>query len=80
MVEAYSKRYAVSEMVARDELISIGYYEEITIQEYEKEGEKWKYMVAPLSGELYLVPEDTDEHELYEHYSAMSELLTSRIL
>jgi len=71
LIEAYSKRYAVFEIVAKEELISMGYYEEITIQEYEKEGVKWKYMVEPRSGELYLVTEDTEEHELYEHYSAM---------
>lgn len=57
IIEAYSKRYAVSEMVARDDLTSIGYYDEITIQEYEKEGIKYEYMVEPLSGEMYLVPE-----------------------
>jgi len=70
-IEAYSKRYAVCEMVARDELISIGYYNEITIQEYEKEGIKWEYVVEPLSGEMYLVPEGTEEYELYEQYSAI---------
>jgi len=66
IIEAYSKRYAVSEMVARDDLTSIGYYDEITIQEYEKEGIKYEYMVEPLSGEMYLVSEGTEEYQLYE--------------
>ena len=68
LVEAYSKRYAVTELVAREELTSIGYYEEILIQEYENEGVQWEYRVEPLSGEMIVVPLGTEEHELYEHY------------
>ncbi|MES9906563.1 MAG: hypothetical protein ABW168_28260 [Sedimenticola sp.] len=66
LVEAYLKRYAVSEIVARDELMSIGYYDEIMIQEYEKEGIRWEYKVEPLSGDMFVVPEGTEDHELYE--------------
>jgi len=66
IIEVYSKRYAVSETVAREDLASIGYYDEIIIQEYEKEGIKYAYMVEPLSGEMYLVPEGTEEYKLYE--------------
>ena len=66
IIQAYSKRYAVSEIVARDDLISIGYYDEITIQEYEKDGIEYEYMVEPLSGEMYIVPEGTEEYQLYE--------------
>ena len=68
IIEAYSKRYAVSEMVARHDLISIGYYDEVTIQEYEKEGIKYEYMVEPLSGEMHLVLEGTEEYQLYEQF------------
>ena len=68
LVEAYSKRYAVTKLVAREELIVIGYYEEILIQEYENEGVQWEYRVEPLSGEMIVVPAGTEEHELYEHY------------
>ncbi len=66
IIEAYSKRYAVPEIVAREELMSIGYYDEIMIQEYEKEGIKWEYKVEPLSGDMFVVPEGTEDHELYE--------------
>ena len=69
LIEAYSKRYAVTEMVARDELMLLGYYENILIQEYEREGVKWEYIVEPMSGEMYVVPEGTEEHEIYEFHS-----------
>jgi hypothetical protein len=62
---AYSKRYAVSEPTARDELITIGCHDDIMIQEYEKQGVKWEYMVEPMSGEMYVVPKGTEEYELY---------------
>ena len=68
LIEAYAKRYAVSEMDASDELESIGYADEILIQKYEKEGIKWEYMVEPRSGEMFVVPEGTEEYELYENY------------
>ena len=68
LIDAYSKRYSVSETIARDELMSIGYYDEIYIQEYEREGINWVYMVEPRTGDMYVVPEDTEEHELYEHH------------
>ena len=66
LLEEYSKRYGVSRMVARDELMEAGYYDELEIQEYEKKGIKWEYQVEPLSGEMYVVPKGTEEHELYE--------------
>lgn len=68
LVEEYTKRYAVSEIVARDELMSLEYYDEILIQEYEGEGIKWEYMVEPRTGEMYVVPEGTEEHELYDYH------------
>ena len=68
IVEAYSRRYAVNTVVAREDLISLGYYAEILIQEYENEGVQWEYRVEPLSGEMIVVPVGTEEHELYEDY------------
>ena len=68
LVDAYSKRYAISKLDAREELISIGYYEDILIQEYEKDGVQWEYRVEPLSGEMIVVPVGTEDHELYEYY------------
>jgi hypothetical protein len=67
-VEAYAKRYGISEQIARNELIEIGYYDEILIRDYEKEGVKWEYMVEPLSGEMYVVPEGIEQHELYFYH------------
>lgn len=66
LIEAYAKRYAISEVLARDELMSIGYYDEILIQEYEKEGIEWEYKYEPLTGEMFVVPAGTEDHELYE--------------
>ena len=68
LVEAYVKRYAVTETVASEELASIGYYDEVLIQEYEKKGIEWEYRVEPLSGEMIVVPKETEDHELYEYY------------
>ncbi len=68
LVGAYTKRYAVSEMVAREELMFIGCYDDVLIQDYEKEGVKWEYKVEPMSGEMFVVPEGTEEHELYEYH------------
>ena len=69
LVDAYSKRYGINDIEAREELMTIGYHEDILIQEYEKEGIKWEYNVKPLSGEMVVVPEGTEDHEIYEYYS-----------
>ena len=66
LVESYSNRYSVSEIIASEELMSIGYYDDIFIQDYEKDGIEWEYMVEPLSGEMVVVPKGTEEDELYE--------------
>ena len=65
---AYKKRYAVDESTAYEELISLGHQETILIQSYEQEGTRWEYRVEPLSGEMVIVPEGTEEHEIYELY------------
>ncbi len=69
LVEAYSTRYGINKNLAYEELMEIGYYDEILIQAYEKEGVKWEYMVEPLSGEMYVVPEGTEEHDLYRYHT-----------
>ncbi len=68
LVEAYSKRYGINTNLASDELMEIGYYDDILIQAYEKEGVKWKYIVEPLSGEMLVVPEDIEEYEIYKYH------------
>jgi hypothetical protein len=68
LVESYSKRYGVSNIDASDELMEIGYYDDILIQEYEKEGVKWEYKVDPLSGDMFVVPEGCSDKELYEYH------------
>ncbi len=66
LISAYSKRYGVGSQIAEDELIQLGYYDELYIQHYEKEGIEWEYRVEPLSGEMVVVPKDTKDHEIYE--------------
>ncbi len=66
LISAYSKRYGVGEPIASHELMAIGYYEELCIQDYEKKGIEWEYKVEPLSGEMVVVPTGTEEHEIYE--------------
>ncbi len=66
LISSYSKKYGVNYSIAEDELIQLGYYDELHIQHYEKEGIEWEYRVEPLSGEMVVVPKDTEEHEIYE--------------
>ncbi len=66
---AYANRYGINGQRALEELMAIGYYDEILIQGYEKEGVKLEYMVEPLSGEMYVVPEGTDYHDLYHYHT-----------
>nr|NQU90361.1 hypothetical protein [Bacteroidota bacterium] len=68
LVETYAKRYGIAAQEARDELMAIGYYDDILIQAYEKEGVKWEYKVEPLSGEMFVVPEGIEEYEIYEYH------------
>ena len=66
LISTYSKRYGVVADEAEDELIQLGFYDEIHIQHYEKEGIEWEYKVEPLSGDMVVVPKGTEDHELYE--------------
>ena len=72
LTSSYSKRYGVTPAVAHDELMALGYYDELHIQSYEKDGIEWEYRVEPLSGELVVMPKDADEHELYEIHGFFS--------
>jgi len=65
-VEAYSKRYGVARTVAWDELVSLGYYDDICIQQYEADGIEWEYKVEARSGDMFVVPKKTEDYELYE--------------
>jgi hypothetical protein len=65
LVESYSKRYGVTESVAWDELMSLGYYDDILIEQYERGGIEWEYRVEPRSGDMFVVPKGTEEHEIY---------------
>ncbi len=64
-VARYAKRYGVDSDVARDELIQLGYYEQVYTEELESEGKEVEYLVNPLTGELVLVEAGTEEHELF---------------
>jgi len=66
LVSSYCKRYNVSSDTAEQELIQLGFYDDIFIQHYEKEGIDWEYRVEPVSGEMVVVPKDIEEHEMYE--------------
>lgn len=65
IIGSYTKRYAVKLDLARDELISLGFHEEVFMEEMEKQGKKVEHIVNPLTGELVLVEAETEEHELF---------------
>lgn len=66
LIDSYSKRYGCSEFDAETELMEIGYYDEIQIQSYNKDGVEWEYRIEPLSGEMVVVPKGTEEHQIYQ--------------
>ena len=67
LVPWYAKKYKVSLQVARGKLSSLGYDDEVTIESFEEEGIEWKYMFDGYSGTMKVVPEDTEEWELYQY-------------
>jgi len=67
LVPWYSKKYKVSLQVAKNELSSLGFYDEVMIESFEEEGIKWKYMEDGYSGIAKVVPEGTEEWELYQY-------------
>ena len=64
-IARYSKRYGIDSDTAREELISLGYYDEVYAEELHSEGKECEYIVNPLTGDLVLVEEGTQEHELF---------------
>ena len=56
IIGVYAKRYAITENEAESELMSIGYYDDISIQHYEKNGIAWEYKYGLLSREIFVVP------------------------
>lgn len=66
LIHSYSKRYGCSMVDAQTELMEIGYYDEIYIQSYEKNGIEWEYRLEPQSGEMVVVPKDSEEYEIYQ--------------
>jgi hypothetical protein len=54
-VARYSKRYCVDECTARDELITLGYYDELLREDLESEGKKWSILSIHLLGILLLL-------------------------
>lgn len=64
-VSRYAARYGVAKSVATAELYALGYYEHVNQEELESQGINCEYILNPLTGELILVPEGTEEHELF---------------
>ena len=71
LVDSYSRRQTVSKQTARLELIRLGYYDEICIQDYESNGVEWEYRVDARSGDMFVVPKDSEEHEMYETHGIL---------
>ena len=65
LVKSYTRRYGVSETAAWEELAALGYYDELTIEAYEREGVEWEYRVEPLSGDMFVVPKGSEDRDLY---------------
>ncbi|MDY0171204.1 MAG: hypothetical protein RBS80_31985 [Thermoguttaceae bacterium] len=65
LLEAYTRRYGVSETVAWEELAALGCYDQLTIEAYEREGIEWEHRVEPLSGDMFVVPKGIEDYELY---------------
>jgi len=66
LIQSYCKRYGVSSYIAEEELMELGYYDELCIQRYEKEGIEWEYKYDGYTGEMYVVPKGAEDDELYE--------------
>lgn len=66
LIAAYTKRYSVDSDIAEEELMQLGYYDELYIQYYEKEGIEWEYRVEATTGDMVVVPKDSEDHEIYE--------------
>ena len=67
LVPWYAKKYKVSLQVAREKLSNLGYDDEVMIESFEEDGIKWKYMLDGYSGTMKVVPEETEEWELFQY-------------
>ena len=65
LINAYSKRYGVNKTIAEEELIKLGFYDELFIDHYDKEGIDWEYRVVPTTGEMVVVPKESEESDIY---------------
>jgi len=68
LVKDYAQRYGISENDAHIELLELGYYEDIQIQAYERDGIEWKYKYDGYSGEMFVVPKGTPDCELPDYW------------
>jgi len=66
LILSYSKRYHVSENVAFFELCEIGFYDQVQIEMFERDGIEWEYKMDGYSGELKVVPKGTEEWDLFQ--------------
>lgn len=64
LVTAYSKRYKVKQHIAENELMQIGWYDEVMIEYYERNGIEWEYRHDGYSGDTKVVPVGTENSEL----------------
>lgn len=72
LLAEYAKRYGSAEADARLELMALGYYDRLCIEDMEAQGISWEYLVEPLTGESYVVREGTELSELYTDHASMS--------
>ena len=67
ILKGYVQRFKVSEMVAYEELLWLGFEDELRIQQCDREGIAWEYKVDPLTDDMKVVPEGTPDWELHLH-------------
>jgi hypothetical protein len=67
LVVSYAERYGVSEHEAVIELFELGYYEDIQIKYYEKQGIEWEYKFDGYTGDMKIVPKEIPDWELHKY-------------
>jgi hypothetical protein len=65
LTDAYMRRYRVGRWIAREELMSLGYKDDVQIESYEKQGIEWEYMYDPYSDEMKPVPAGTQQDAVH---------------
>ncbi len=63
LLVSYCKKYGVSQSTAQWELEEIGYGEKVAIQIYEKDGIEWEYKYDGYTGDMYVVPKETEDED-----------------